>query len=68
MGVEASSVYFDMYDRELYASPYAMYQRLRDEAPLYHNDEYRFFCVSRADDVAKVLNDRDTFISILNSE
>jgi cytochrome P450 len=57
------TIHFDMYDRELYASPYAMYRRLRDEAPLYHNEEYGFFAVSRYEDAAQVLVDRDTFIS-----
>jgi len=59
----SSDVHFDMYDRELYASPYAMYRRLREEAPLYYNDEYRFYLVTRHADVGKVLGDRDTFIS-----
>jgi cytochrome P450 len=54
---------FDMYDRDVYASPYETYRRLREEAPLYFNDEYKFFAVSRADDVARVLGDRDAFIS-----
>jgi cytochrome P450 len=59
----SADVYFDMYDRELYASPYDMYRRLRDEVPLYYNEEYRFYAVSRFDDVARVLGDRDAFIS-----
>jgi cytochrome P450 len=61
--VITAGIHFDMYDRELYASPYEMYRRLRDEAPLYRNEEYRFFAVSRHEDVARVLSDRDTFIS-----
>lgn len=59
----ATDIHFDMYDRELYASPYAMYRRLRDEAPLYRNEEYRFYAVSRHEDVGRVLSDRDAFIS-----
>jgi cytochrome P450 len=59
----SSDVYFDMYDRGIFASPYATYRRLRDEAPLYRNDDLDFFLVSQFDDVARVLNDRDTFIS-----
>lgn len=52
-----------MYDREIFTSPYDVMRRLRDEAPLYRNDEYDFYAVSRYADVARVLNDRDTFIS-----
>ena len=59
----ATDIHFDMYDRELYASPYAMYRRLRDEAPLYRNEEYDFWAVSRHEDVGWVLGDRDTFCS-----
>lgn len=59
----ATDIHFDMYDRELYASPYAMYRRLRDDAPLYRNEEYDFWAVSRHEDVGWVLGDRDTFWS-----
>ena len=59
----STDVRFDMYDRELYTSPYATYRRLREEAPLYYNDDYNFFAVSRFADAARVLGDRDVFIS-----
>jgi cytochrome P450 len=52
-----------MYDRTIHASPYPVYRRLRDEAPLYRNDEYDFFVVSRFDDVSRVLSERDVFLS-----
>ena len=54
---------YDMYDREIYASPYETYQRLLHEAPLYFNDELKFYAVSRHADLARVLTDRETFIS-----
>ena len=52
-----------MYDREIYASPYETFRRLRNEAPLYYNEKYDFYAVSRHDDLARVLGDRDTYIS-----
>jgi cytochrome P450 len=61
--ITSADVHFDLYDRELYASPYPMFRRMRDEAPLYHNEEYGFYAVSRFDDVARVLGDRDAFSS-----
>jgi cytochrome P450 len=61
--VTTADVYFDMYDRDIYASPYGVYRRLREEAPLYYNETYSFYAVSRFDDVGSVLADRDTFIS-----
>ena len=59
----SADVYFDMYDRELYADPYPTFRRMRDEAPLYRNEEYNFWAVTRQDDVARVLSERDTFSS-----
>ncbi len=56
-------VYFDPFDSEIRANPYTVYQRLRDEVPLYYNDRYDFYMVSRFDDVDRVLLDRETFIS-----
>ena len=58
-----TDVYYDMYDREIYASPYDTFRRLRNEAPLYFNEKYNFYAVSRHDDLARVLGDRDTYIS-----
>jgi cytochrome P450 len=46
-------VYFDPYDVEINADPYPVYQRLREEAPAYHNERYDFWALSRFDDVEK---------------
>ena len=43
--------------------PYPVYRRLRDEAPVHWSDTARMFCVSRHEDVQRVLNDPDTFSS-----
>jgi cytochrome P450 len=58
-----TSVNFDMYDRGIYRSPYDTYRRLRDEAPVYYNETYDFYAVSRHEDLVRVLGDRETFIS-----
>jgi cytochrome P450 len=63
MTMTQDDVHFDMFDRDTYASPYETFRRLRAEAPLYLNEERGFYAVSRADDVGRVLGDRDTFIS-----
>ena len=63
MTMTSEAVSFDLYDRDLYASPYEMYRRLRDEVPLYHNPDLSYYAVSRFDDVALVLGDRDAFSS-----
>jgi cytochrome P450 len=56
-------VSYDPYDIEINADPYPTYRRLREEAPLYRNDEYDFYALSRFDDVERALVDRETYIS-----
>lgn len=58
-----SDVYYDQYSVEINADPYPVYRRLREEAPLYYNDKYDFFAVSRFEDVEKGLLDAQTYIS-----
>jgi cytochrome P450 len=59
----AEALRYDPYDVEINADPYPVFARLREEAPLYWNDEYEFFAVSRHADVERVLKDNETFIS-----
>ncbi|BBZ01614.1 cytochrome P450 [Mycolicibacterium chitae] len=56
-------VYYDPYDLDINRDPYPTFRRLRDEAPLYYNERHDFYAVSRYDDVAKGLADRNTFKS-----
>ena len=58
-----SAVYYDPYDFEIDADPYPVWRRLRDEAPLYYNEKYDFFALSRFDDVEPGLLDWETFQS-----
>jgi cytochrome P450 len=48
---------YDPYDRDIDADPYPVYKRLRDEAPLYHNERYGFWGLSRFADVESALKD-----------
>ncbi len=57
------AVYYDPYLREIVEDPYPTYKRLREEAPLYYNEQYDFYAVSRYDDVRRGLRDHETFIS-----
>jgi cytochrome P450 len=59
----ATEVYYDPYDRDILEDPYPIFKRLRDEAPLYYNEPYDFFAVSRFEDVKRCLLDRSTFSS-----
>ena len=58
-----SDVYYDQYNVEINADPYPVYRRLREEAPIYYNEELDFFAVSRFEDVEKGLLDAQTYIS-----
>ena len=64
MTVDASTdVYFDPYNVEINANPYPAFARLREEAPLYYNEEFDFYALSRFADVNKALIDHETFSS-----
>ena len=54
---------YDPYDVAVNADPYPVFQRLREEAPLYRNDLYDFYALSRYEDVERGLVDRDIYIS-----
>ncbi|MGA5536029.1 cytochrome P450 [Mycolicibacterium nivoides] len=58
-----SDVYFDPYDVEINANPYPTFARLREESPLYCNEQHDFYALSRFADVNKGLVDHETFSS-----
>jgi cytochrome P450 len=58
-----SDVYYDPYDFEIDSDPYPVWKRLRDEQPLYFNERYEFYAVSRFDDVDRCSRDWETYIS-----
>jgi cytochrome P450 len=43
----------DPYDYDFHEDPYPYYKRLRDEAPLYRNEEQKFWALSRHADVVQ---------------
>jgi cytochrome P450 len=49
--VDTSGLVLDPYDYDFHEDPYPYYRRLRDEAPLYRNDELKFWALSRHSDV-----------------
>jgi cytochrome P450 len=50
-------LYYDPYDIEIDADPYPIYRRLRDDAPIYHNERLDFWGLSRFADVESALKD-----------
>jgi cytochrome P450 len=55
--------YYDPFDVGINADPYPAFQRLRDEAPIYYNERYDVWALSRHADVEKGLVDWQTFSS-----
>jgi hypothetical protein len=51
MTIDVSDVTLDPYDYDFHEDPYPYYKRLRDEAPLYHNEDLGFWALSRHRDV-----------------
>jgi len=51
MTVKTEKPVLDPYDYDFHEDPYPYYKRLRDEAPLYRNEELNFWALSRHQDV-----------------
>ena len=61
--VDGSAIYWDPFDLDLDTSPYEMWRRMRDDAPLYRNERYDFWALSRYADVVVASRDTATFSS-----
>jgi len=58
-----SDIYYDPFDIEIDRDPHPLWKRMRDEVPLYRNEKYDFYALSRFEDVEQALVDWDTFRS-----
>jgi cytochrome P450 len=54
---------YDPFDTAINADPYPAFRRLRDEAPIFHNEQYDFWALSRHADVEAALVNWQTFSS-----
>jgi cytochrome P450 len=59
----ATAVEFDPFSPEFFEDPTDVYRRLRDEAPVYFNERYGFYALSRFDDVVAAHRDWHAFSS-----
>jgi cytochrome P450 len=59
----AVELYYDPYDPDIDDDPYPVWKRMRQEAPLYYNEKYNFYALSRYDDVARELPNWQTYRS-----
>jgi cytochrome P450 len=60
---QPDDLHWDPYDYALHADPHPTWKRMRDEAPLYRNDEYDFWALTRFHDVMEAIVDWRTYSS-----
>lgn len=58
-----TELYYDPFDNDIDDDPYPIWKRMREEAPLYYNEKYNFYALSRYEDVAPGLPDWQTYRS-----
>jgi cytochrome P450 len=58
-----SKLVFDPFSEEFFNGPWEIYRRMREEAPVYYNEEYDFYALSRHEDVAAAFKDFETYSS-----
>jgi len=60
---KTEAVSWDPYNPEFFQNPYPIFRRLREEAPLYVNDEHGFYALSRYAEVERALKDTESLSS-----
>jgi cytochrome P450 len=63
MTTPTADLYYDPFDFEIDTDPYPIWRRMREERPLYYNERYDFYALSRFDDVDAALVDWETYSS-----
>ncbi len=61
MSTTSDAVVYDPYEYEMHEDPYPTYERLREEAPLYRNEQMDFWALSRHADVLEGFRDFERF-------
>jgi cytochrome P450 len=60
---ETSAVSWDPYNPVFFKDPYPVFRRLREEAPLYRNEEHDFYALSRYGEVERALKETEALSS-----
>ena len=58
-----TDIYWDPYDSEIDDNPHPTWKRMRTETPVYRNDRFDFWALSRFEDIEKASKDTATFSS-----
>jgi len=61
--VNAAELYYDQYRYDIDDNPHEIWKRMRDEAPVWRNEKYNYWALSRFEDVRKASQDWQTFSS-----
>ncbi len=61
--MQYTSLVYDPYSYDIDADPYPVYKRMRDEAPVYYNEELDFYALTRFEDCIKAFSDWESFSS-----
>ena len=56
-------VVFDPFSEDFFNSPYETYRQMREEAPVYYDEKYDFYALTRHEDVAAAFKDYETYSS-----
>ncbi|MGF7235389.1 MAG: cytochrome P450 [Frankia sp.] len=56
-------LYWDPFDKAIDVDPHPLWRRMRDDAPVYHNEKFAFYALSRHTDVDKAHLDPATYSS-----
>jgi cytochrome P450 len=59
----SEELYYDPFDIEIDRDPHPLWRRMRDEAPVYYNEKYNFYALTRFDDVDTAIVDWETYRS-----
>jgi cytochrome P450 len=54
---------FDPFSEDFFNGAYETYRRMREETPVYYNDQYDFYALTRHEDVAPAFKDFETYSS-----
>ncbi|MBW2291715.1 MAG: cytochrome P450 [Deltaproteobacteria bacterium] len=63
MSQQQDELNYDPYDYDIDANPHPVWKRMRDEAPVYRNEKFDFYALSRFEDVMTASLDAKTFSS-----
>jgi cytochrome P450 len=61
--LEAEPIYYDPYDYEIDNNPHPIWKRMREEQPVYRNERFDFWAISRFEDVWNAYHDTTSFSS-----